>query len=349
MKTVAEMRENSKHGLRMGFESPRRHRTRWVRLATILLTCHGWVAAEQSDPEPGSEQDAAIAESLFHQGRQAAEAHRWDEACAKFEASLRLVRTLGTLANLGWCHESQGRTASAWAVYRDLQVAASDKGDARREQFASERLQALEDRLPKIRIVVDHPPEGLLVRFGRRTLERGAWNCAIPVDPGSIRLRAEAPGHEPQDWTVDVTDKSGTVETRVPKLRLTVDKPAKKQVKQTPSVTSTDADDDTLAYALAGTAVLALGIGAYAGVMTFAKKTEGDDHCTGSFCDETGLEAHAASQRYANVSTVSIGLALLLGGTSTWLFASESRGSSSTAFGPASGSDAYVLRLGAVF
>jgi hypothetical protein len=146
-----------------------------------------------------------------------------------------------------------------------------------------------------------------------------------------------------------VTDKPGTVETRVPKLRLTGDKPATTQVKPTPSVTSMAADDDTLAYALAGTAALALGVGAYTGVMTFAKKAEGDDHCTGGFCSEAGLEAHDASQRYANVSTVSIGVALVLGGASTWLFVSGSNGPNRTAFSPARDHDGYVLRFGTVF
>lgn len=316
-------------------------------LAILVLTWGPCEATAQT--EPGTEQDAAIAESLFQQGREAAEAHRWDEACAKFEASLRLMRTLGTLANLGWCRESQGRTASAWAVYRELEVAAGERGDEKRKQFASQRLHALDARLPKIRILVKEPPEGLSIRFGTRTLERGAWNCPIPVDPGKIELLAEAPGHEPQHWLVEVPDELGTVETRVPRLRPTAAKPAKTQEPQKATARPTEAPDNTLAYTLTGAAVLALGLGTYAGVMTFTKKAEGDEHCTGRFCDEVGLAAHEASQRYATVSTVSIGAALLMGGASTFLFASGSKRSDGTAISPMSGPHGGVLGLHTVF
>ncbi|HPY19943.1 MAG TPA: hypothetical protein PLJ27_18020 [Polyangiaceae bacterium] len=315
----------------------------------LLLSTHGgWVLAEEPVPEKANKhQDAAIAESLFLQGRQAAEELRWEEACAKFEASLRLVRTLGSLANLAWCHENRGKSASAWAVYRDLLSAAHDKGDTKRENFALQRLQDLEPRLARIQIIVNHSPEGLQVRFGDQVLAEGAWNCAIPVDPGSLHLRAEAPGYISQDWTVEVPDGVRIIETEVPMLRRVVTPPVKARETEATKEVSTETGDDTLAYIFAATAVAGLGVGAYSGIMTLVKKAEGDELCTGRYCSEEGLEAHESSKRYANVATISIGAALLLGGGSVWLFASGSQDPARSA--SVSTNNGYYFQVGTVF
>jgi len=314
-------------------------------IAAMALVFAGHLAVAQT--EPGAEQDAAIAEALFQHGRKAAQAERWDEACDKFEASLRLVRTLGTLGNLAWCHEKQGRTASAWALYRELEASAQRQGDATRATFAAQRLNEIETKVPRIRIIVEEPPKGLVIRLGGKTLERGAWNCAIPVDPGRVQLRAEAPSHEPTTWTVQVPITKGTRVTTVPKLRR-----ARPRQDSSPrskeAVGQTDRQHhDAVAKALASAAVVALGVGAYTGFLTFRKKAEGDDHCSGRYCDEVGLAAHDAAERYADAATVSVGIALAAGGASAWLFLSDQSANEGT--GDVAGARGTMVQLGSRF
>src|SRR6185369_4715015 len=91
-----------------------------------------------------SSSDKAAAEALFDEGRRLAQAGKFAEGCPKLEASQKLDPALGTLLNLADCNEKLGKTASAWAQYREATSLARAAGSAEREKFASDRSKALE-------------------------------------------------------------------------------------------------------------------------------------------------------------------------------------------------------------
>src|SRR5262245_38817852 len=108
--------------------------------------------------------DKAFAEATFQDGRKLLKEGKVAQACAKFEASYHADEALGTLLNLADCHERLGRTATAWAEFREAQDIAHLRGDTR-EDAARKRADGLEPRLDRMRInppTVDIP--GLVVK-----------------------------------------------------------------------------------------------------------------------------------------------------------------------------------------
>src|SRR5688572_32581495 len=77
---------------------------------------------------------------------------KYNEACPKFEASQQLDPGLGTMLNLAECYEKTGRTASAWAEYREAIPLARAAGSKSRQDLATERAKALEERLSTLTI-----------------------------------------------------------------------------------------------------------------------------------------------------------------------------------------------------
>src|SRR4029079_13618987 len=55
----------------------------------------------------------ATAETLYQEGRRAAQQKDWDLACKKFKESLDREPAPGTLLNLGDCEERRGRLVAA--------------------------------------------------------------------------------------------------------------------------------------------------------------------------------------------------------------------------------------------
>src|SRR4051794_20217691 len=96
--------------------TPRRPATRFFRRTAaicLITTLSGPVAMAQSTS------DKVAAESLFDQGRDAMRKSDFARACGLLERSQKLDPAVGTLLYLGECYERSGRTASAWATFRE--------------------------------------------------------------------------------------------------------------------------------------------------------------------------------------------------------------------------------------
>ena len=91
-------------------------------------------AAAQS----GGANNRAAAEALFNEGRSLVAGGHYSDACPKFEASQQLDPGLGTLLNLAECYEKLGKTASAWAEYREAIPLARASGSKVRQDLATE-------------------------------------------------------------------------------------------------------------------------------------------------------------------------------------------------------------------
>jgi hypothetical protein len=138
----------------------------------------------------------ALAEQLFNQARELAKAEKWEEACPKFEASLRYEAVLGTQLNLATCYEHVGKLASAWGLYRDAAELARKAGDDKRAAYAQTKAGALVPRLPTLRIsVASGGPAELVVERDGVAMTAGEFGVALYVDPGEHVVAASAPGH----------------------------------------------------------------------------------------------------------------------------------------------------------
>lgn len=165
-------------------------------LSSVALLAIARGAAAQS----GANRTAA--EALFEEGRRLMAEGKLEEACQKLESSQRLDPGVGTLLNLADCYAKSGRTASAWAAFREAGAAARSQGSAEREAVARERATALEPQLSYLTIVQWKGQSVSITRNGN-PVDPGALDTPIPVDPGEHTIVAASPGK--REWSTKVT------------------------------------------------------------------------------------------------------------------------------------------------
>ncbi|WP_437676616.1 hypothetical protein [Sorangium sp. So ce131] len=178
-----------------------------VLLGASALLSVRQVAAEES-----------AAERLFREGRALLVEQRFAEACPKLEESLLLEPSLGTKLNLAFCHERLGNVATAWVGFQESLTTARTEGDAAREAFARRRLEALEPRVPWLRVRAaagDAGADQLTILIDGAALDPVAWDKELPVDPGEHVVAAAHRGEVFWQTTVALRE-SERVDVAVP-------------------------------------------------------------------------------------------------------------------------------------
>lgn len=147
-----------------------------------------------------SGRDPVAAEALFQQGKVSWAQGRWQEACARFEASMALDPSVSVLLKIARCKEHEGKLAQAWLLYQQTISLNQDvhrDRPARREELdtlALQEIKALEPRLPRLSVAVSPTPTGLEIRRDGVVLPLASLGESIPVDPGEHLLDVVAPG-----------------------------------------------------------------------------------------------------------------------------------------------------------
>jgi len=297
----------------------------------------------------------AAAEALFGEGRALMAKSQFSEACPKFEASQQLDPGLGTLLNLADCYEKLGKTASAWAEYREAIPLARASGSKVRQDLAIERAQALESRLSTltIRAMAGSDSAALEIRRDGVPVLPAELGSPIPVDPGTHVVEASAPGKRPWTSKLEITKDATKLEVEVPAL--SADLPASpaaaaalKPVTEVPpdSGARSGSTQKTTAVVVGAAGVVGLGLGAVFGLLASSEWQDAKDHCTAYpyGCDAKGLDLHSSAQSKATVSTVAFvaGGAALAAGAVLWFSVggrenNQARAKESVAFGVAPG------------
>lgn len=303
-----------------------RRRTLGALSAAVVVTTSAGAWAQTHD--------SAAAEALFEEARGLAEAGRFAEACPKFAESQRLDPGVGTLLYLGACYERQGKTASAWAAFREARDGAVVQNRADRVKIASERIAALEPRLPRLRI--DVPPAaavpGLVVLRDEIALGSASWGAFVPIDPGTHVITARAPGRG--DWQTTLSANEGApLEITVPVL--TADPRAASGGAASEERSSSHDDGSArrvgagIVWGLGGASLVA---GATFGAVAASQWSDAKEHCRGESaplqCDQTGLDAIDASKSAGLASTLffTVGAAAAVGGAVLWFTAPDGKG-----------------------
>jgi hypothetical protein len=187
----------------------------WVWLIAALCVLLPAQAAADVTP-----QDAAVARSLFTQGRKLLDQKNYPEACPKFEESQRLDPGIGTMFHLAVCYEGLGKTASAWSLYLEVARMAKAQNQPEKEQAAKDRAAAIEPKLTQVTIVV--PPEnrvpGLLIKRDTSPIGQGMWGTPVPMDGGTHTVDAGAPGFQKWATTFEVKPGAPPMTITIPKL-----------------------------------------------------------------------------------------------------------------------------------
>src|SRR5580692_9399649 len=108
--------------------------------------------------------DKVTAEALFEDARKLVADRRYAEACPKFADSQRLDPSASTLLNLASCWEKAGRTATAWATYKEAASAANAAGRKDYVTAAERHAEALAPTLSRLTVNVPSPVDGIQVK-----------------------------------------------------------------------------------------------------------------------------------------------------------------------------------------
>ncbi|MFM2417004.1 MAG: hypothetical protein RL385_1727, partial [Pseudomonadota bacterium] len=85
----------------------------------LLLLGAAWLGAVAGARAETNAADKAAAEALFDRGLQLLRDGKVSEACSALEESESIEPGIGTMLYLADCYERLGRTASAWALFRE--------------------------------------------------------------------------------------------------------------------------------------------------------------------------------------------------------------------------------------
>lgn len=299
---------------------------------------------------------SATAEALFAEGRRLVADGKFAEACPKFEGAQRVAPTPGTLLNLANCYEKAGRTASAWASFRDAISMAKGAGRADLAEQAQKRAAALEPKLARLSVTVTATAANLEILRDGTPIPREAWSTPVPVDPGEHVIEAKAPGRKSLRLTAQSPIEGQTATLNVPELEVD---PAAASTAPAGSSASASGDgtpgaqptatnggagtdrnsaDPGATQRLLGIGVAGLGVAGLivGGVFAASASSKNDDskaECRSeapNLCSQAGKDLRDDAQSAGTVATVGfVAGALLIGGGAA-LFFTAPKASSST-------------------
>jgi len=236
-------------------------------------------------------EDAALAEALFGEGKALMEAHQFDQACPKLEESYAQQAATGTLLALAMCREAQGKLATAWATYGSVAARAKRNGDSEREEYARERVQALEPRLSRVTIEVPEALASAEVRRDGEFVPASAWGTPIPTDPGPHTIEVTAAGHKPWKHDFTLAAESDAQVVRVPMLepeQTRAATPTQAPLQDSAPTESADSKQKRqlriASYAALGVSVVGAGLGTWFAVSSKNAYDDANEFCPSFPC-----------------------------------------------------------------
>jgi hypothetical protein len=318
-------------------------------LALVLLPSRGARA-----DGPGDEAARAQADAEFNEGKKLLDSGQTAAACARFARSQDLDPKLGRLLNLAFCHEQEGKTASAWNEYNAAAALAAQKSQPDRVDFAREHATAVAKRLSFIHL--DVPAGVWTVQVDGSGVTRDRWAMPLPLDPGTHRVVASAPGKRPESLSVNVPADPGVLEVGLaplqdsaPRQAAPAGAPAASAPQNTPANAPVGAPEPEPvssgngssggeghashlpAFLVGGVGVAGLAVGVGAGVVAMSKKSDADAQCPAKQCNPAGHELISDARTAATISTVGFGVGVAGAAVATWLFLRESSSDSKSA------------------
>lgn len=284
------------------------------------------VSARIADAQPSGAQ----AETLFREGKDLMAKGKIAEACAAFDASQKLDPTIATLLNQAACREKNDQLATAWGLFLEAERqtrTASDAATQQLHQVAASHAARLEPRLSTLTITVpaDNRVAGLEVLRGGDPVDPGAWNRALPVDGGTYRITARAPGNAAWSSTITIASERDAKAIEIPRLKAAALEPPRVDRAAAPPSDAGPAAHDAavdqprsrlvplaLGGAALGLAGGALGFELWAQSIYSKSKAEADD------AQQTSLWHSANTRRYVGEAMAVASLACA--GVAVWLY-----------------------------
>ena len=279
--------------------------------------------------------DKALATRLYDDAEKLMAAGDHAGACPKYAESQHRDPQLGTLLHLADCYEKAGKLMSAWVTFNEAVEAAARKSASGvkepRGQTARDRAAALEGKLSNLVITVTNgDTPGLEVKQNGSLVGRAVWGTAVPIDPGSYVVTAQAPGKKPWSKTTEVATNGLKVEVNVPPLEDETGQGAMPpQVPpggmgattsmgpQPPAADEGSAPKSPqrlVGWIVAGAGVVGLGVGTAFGFMSKSQISERDKVCPDSTCPRTRVNEYVDFEKQAQTDATISNISFSLGG-----------------------------------
>lgn len=270
--------------------------------------------------------DAALAESLFREGRALMDKGEYESACPRLSESFAQDAATGTLLALALCQEHVGKTASAWASFSEVVARSRRDGRTDREQAAREHIDLLTPQLSRLTIAVEpaaaSTPNLSVTRDGV-LLGSGAWGSALPVDPGEHVVQAVAPGKKTVQVKLMIGSKADAQTVHIPALTeapLPAAPPASAALRIAEPGTGAEQGQRAsrslplrpIGLAVGGAGVLALGVSGYFAL--HAKGLDNDSKANEACNAQNQCEPAALSLRHDAVNAANVASVLLVTG-----------------------------------
>ncbi len=285
-------------------------------LAAALLAAGSWSSrAAASD---------SLAESLYQEGRRAAQSKNWDLACRKFRESHEREPAPGTLLNLADCEEKRGQLVDSFTHFDGASKQFRDE----RAPWARERAAALDKRIPRLRLHLEPgTPVGTTIERDGKLVDPSSLGLPVPIDPGEHTLVVHAPGHVPVTRIVHLAEGDNqaielAAATAASEAAPTEAPPPHAHAPPPPRETPASRRETTLrvaGFASLGAGAAALGVGIVTGILTLDAKNTVETHCPAAGCDAAGLDAQDDGKTMSAVSTVGFVTAAVAAGAGAGL------------------------------
>lgn len=298
------------------------------RFVGTLIMVLDFILAAETGARADDGDARVVGETLFREGRRLMETGEVAEGCRKLEESQRVDPAAGTLLALAACHEMEGKIATSWSEFAQSVLIARRDGRSDREQFARAHLAKLEPQLP--RVIIDVPAvsrvPGLVLSRNGTDLTEVTWGLPIPCDPGEVVVTARAAGRMP--WRYAKTIGPGeTLKVVVPLLGQIEPEPAHSPGARPTTNERTAAGvapRRTLALAIGGFGLAAIGVGAGFGVDAIDKAKDVEHGCpiVGGLekCTSSAVATNDAAKTSATIANVGVGVGLLALAVAGYLF-----------------------------
>lgn len=266
--------------------------------------------------------DKAAAQVLLEEAARLVEQRHYATACVKLQQSHSLDPAPGTLLRLADCYEKVGRTASAWSTFRETAAVARRASEPEQERAARQRAKDLQSHLSYLTVITWKGQDIAVARDGS-PLDSALIGTAMPVDPGTHKIIASAPGKRSWSTSVKVRGGADRVTVSVPIL---ADDPTATQDRAAPTLraatdTRTDADyamppvsgggvQRAFAVAAAALGVAGVATGAVFGLKASSTTNEAKSQCAGPdfefpSCNESAVRLREEASQSRQISTIS--------------------------------------------
>ncbi len=251
--------------------------------------------------------DQTLAQTLFDAAVKLMDQGRWSDACPKLAESQRLDPGGGTLLNIGFCRQNEGKLASAWEAYNEALSQAIKDGRKDREATARVHVDELEGKVAKLVIDVSDGAkhiDQIEIRIDGSAVRQAAWGVLSPIDRGEHAIVVTAPRKIEFKTSVNVTADGSVQHVSIPALE------------DAPVVEAPDrggerhgwAGQAALGWVMGGVGLASIGVGVATGILAIDYRHQSDQKCPSNQCTVQGVSLNEQAKTYAWVTDFTVGI-----------------------------------------